>query len=245
MSNGLFDDKDIPVIDPDKDYFTELVGEGKKFKDEKSLARSKVEADEFIRSLTREMSELKQELNTRARLEDLLTKVSEPKMPPSNPGNQPPNEENQPPASGLTADQLEEVLNKKLNEREVKSTRERNVQSIKSELASKFGNGYVDVLKAKATELGVSSDWMNSLAADNPKALLKLVGADTVALKPNDLFSAPPSSQTSTGFVPNNQDRTQSWYNELKKKDAKLYWHKDTQVALHKDAMRLGERFFS
>ena len=245
MSNGLFDETNIPVIDPDKDYYTELVGEGKKFKDEKSLARSKVEADEFIKSLTKEMGELKQELNTRARLEDLLTKVVEPKVPPSNVENQTPREENQLPASGLTADQLEEVLNRKLNEREVKSNRERNVSAIKQELASKFGTGYVDVLKAKASELGVTSDWMNSLAADNPKALLKLVGADTVQARPNDLFSAPPQNQVVTGFVPNTQDRTQSYYNDLKKRDPKTYWHKDTQVALHKDAMRLGERFFS
>ena len=42
------------TIDPEKDYTAELVGEGKKFKDNKELARSKVESDLFISHLQKE-----------------------------------------------------------------------------------------------------------------------------------------------------------------------------------------------
>lgn len=238
MSNDLFDvDNPSPVIDPNKDYTVELVGEGKKFKDVSALARGKVEADHFVSKLQTELNELRQELMAKAKLEEIVATLS--KLPEPKP--QEPIVDNPTPKSTSDED-LETRVNRMLVEREAAKRREDNVKTTMNALTEAFGSTYVDVLKEKATELGVDPKWFNSLAADNPKALLKLVGAENTPAKGNDLFTPPPAGNVA--FKPTNTDRNKAYYDKLKREDSKLYWHKDTQVAMHKDAMRLGEKFF-
>src|SRR5688572_23205514 len=79
-------------FDDTKDYFTELVGDGKKFNDEKALAKGKAFADHHISLLEAEKAEmveehrkLREELNARAALEELIDQMkkepTEPKLP--------------------------------------------------------------------------------------------------------------------------------------------------------------------
>lgn len=241
MSNDLFDtDNTGPVIDPNKDYMTELVGEGKKFKDAAALARGKMESDAFIAKLQNELSELRQEVVSRAKLEDIVAKLQEaPKQV-----EQPPLQEPKPQPAGLTDEDLRAFLNKELAEREAARRKEDNVSQTIQKLKESLGHNYVDALKAKAQELGVDTKWFNNLAAENPGVLLKLVGAEgTPAPKGNDLFAPPPQGHQT--FKPSTTERTQSYYDKLKNEQPTVYWSRDTQVAMHKDAMRLGERFFS
>lgn len=248
MATDLFaqtDDIDnTPLVDPNKDYLSELVGEGKKFKDLAALARAKAESDAFVSHLTSELKELKQELNTRSRLEEVVTRLTESRsVTPSNVQDPPAREENREP-QGLTAEALEELLNRKLTERDTRTAKERNVESAKAELLKSFGPDYINILKTKAAELGTSTDWFNNLAAENPKALMALVGAPPQRQESGDIMS-PPRSQVSTTFIPQSTDRDKAYYDKIKRDNPSQYWHKDTQVQMHKDAMRLGERFFT
>lgn len=237
MSTDLFDEKNTsPVIDPNKDYSAELIGEGKKFKDVAALARGKVESDEFIKSLQSELSGLRQELQARGQLSEMIDKLHKPAEPAPAPLEQRdplPKEVN-----------LDELFEKKFAERKAIERREANVRETQGKLIEAFGNGYVDVLKAKAAELGMAPTQLNGLAAENPKALLRLVGAEgTVHQRTNDLFAPPPPSQLQ-GFKPSTTDRNKAYYDKIKAEDPNRYWSKDTQVAMHKDAMALGEKFF-
>src|SRR5678815_2601198 len=86
MADNLLDqtnDNQPEQIDPNKDYLTELVGEGKKFKSPQELARGKYEADQYVRTLERQKDELrsdylklKDEQAARAKLEDLIDQWS-------------------------------------------------------------------------------------------------------------------------------------------------------------------------
>lgn len=236
------------VIDQNKNYLNDLVGEGKKFKTPEELARGKAEADAFIEALKRENAELRQDVNSKSRLEEIAERLSalhKTEQTPSNQDNHTSDESRAQQNTGLTAEALEEMLNRKLSERETKRLQEQNLETVRNQLTQVFGNDYVASVKAKAAELGVTTDWMNQLAADNPKALLKLVGADAApAPKRPDLFTPPPSALNSGNFVPSNTERTKSWYAALKTKDPVLYRDPKTQVQMHKDAQRLGERFF-
>lgn len=67
MSN-LFDtvsDDEIVTLDDSVDYVAELVGEGKKFREIKDLAKGKVESDRYIEVLTKKLDDAVKELNTR------------------------------------------------------------------------------------------------------------------------------------------------------------------------------------
>src|SRR5688500_15910791 len=64
-------------FDQDKDYFSELVGEDKKFKTPADLARAKAESDAFIERLKQENSGLRNELKTRTTMEDFMKTIKE------------------------------------------------------------------------------------------------------------------------------------------------------------------------
>lgn len=241
MSNDLFDtDNAGPVIDPNKDYRAELVGEGKKFKDDLALARAKVESDYFIESLKRENAELRLEVQSRAKLEDIVNNLQRQPERREEPLQHAPVTE---PQKAWTDGDLDAALEKKLSERETSRRKEDNVRAAQQKLSEVFGAGYVEVLREKAAEIGVDPKWFNNLAAENPKALLKLVGAENTAPRVNDLFTPPPVGNNA-GFKPSVTQRDKAFYDKMKKENSALYWHKDTQVAMHKDAMQLGERFF-
>ena len=79
MNETLLSGDQTPQIDPNKDYLAELVGEGKKFKTDKDLARGKYEADLYVKTLERQLDELRndhlklrEDYTARAKLEELL-----------------------------------------------------------------------------------------------------------------------------------------------------------------------------
>lgn len=237
---------DTPAIDPSRNYLDELVGEGKKFKSVDDLARGKAEADAYIATIVRQLDETKQELNTRARLEEMLTQLRPtPAAAPQPAAVDPLQSEHREQTNGFTADDVDKLINERLTQREIARTKQQNFDFAKQELEKAFGTNYGEVLKNKASELGVAPEWVNNLATENPKALLKLVGAEQAAPRPQapSLFS-PPASQVQAQFQAGATERTQSYYKALKIKDPTTYYSNATTVQMHKDAQRLGERFF-
>ena len=239
MSNDLFDAKNVdPALDPEKDYFAELVGEGKRYKDERALARARLEADRHLARIEQENAGLRQELQNRMKLEDIVDTLSKPRTDPV-----------QTPDPVVTPEppkqfDIEALLEQKLTEREKQKKRDENFAAVQTAMARAFGPNYVEVLKQKAQEMGTSPQRFNELALTEPEFLLKLVGAEnTPAPRGNDLFTPPPASHA-PGFKPANTERNKAYYDKIKKDNPVLYWSKETQMAMHKDADKLGERFF-
>lgn len=246
MSN-LFDDTNAPVIDPNKDYSTELVGEGKKFKDIPALARAKVESDVFIDRLTKETKELRDELQKRLTLEEVMTKLSQTKKDDPKPATNPP-EGNQPQA--LTKEQLEQIIaetvSKKAQETREEAEARQNFELVKAKLAEFWGSDFQIKLEAKAKELGLGKEWLTQLAGQKPQAFLTLVGA--TEQKPsgsNSAFDITPAGVSAAAFGNKNRgEKTQSYYNQMKLSDPKKYFLKSTQDEMYQQAMKLKEAYF-
>lgn len=242
-----------PQIDPDKDYLTELVGEGKKFKTPAELARGKYEADQFIERLKREQAALREELNSRKRLEDIADLLSPNKQHSSSEGT-PPNRnggEEGTDNKNLNPDDLEKLIEDRLTKREKERLYEQNFNTVKSKLAEVWGPDASTKLSEVANTLGVGKEFLNNLAKEQPKAFFKLVGVDTQSnnqgqrQEANDLFAPPRSSVNSSGFTPNvTGERTMSYYDKIKRDNPREYWTPRIQNQMHQDAMRLGEKFF-
>ena len=87
FNDPVEDVANLPVVDPNKNYLEELVGEGKKFKDPVALARSKVESDRHIAKLESELKAIRTDMNSRLSLEDLVTKLASARPEPSPPAS--------------------------------------------------------------------------------------------------------------------------------------------------------------
>lgn len=237
--------QDDPILDDNKDYFEELVGDGKKFKTPQDLARGKFQSDLFIKSLQTELSELRSELKSRTTLDEVVSQLKQKTSDPVVGDNQTSNDRNE---SNLTPEKIQEMLEAKLAERETERFKATNRIEVQQALVTKYGSDEVarTAIAAKARELEVGTNFLGTMAETNPKAFLALMGvSDNKPLNvPNVVPSSVNTASLSGKFQPTGP-RTMTWWNEQRKKNPNYYFSKDASIQRHRDATTLGERFFN
>ena len=239
-----------PELDPNKDYEQELVGDGKKFKTVKDLARGKYEADLYVNTLTRQLDELRgdylklREDNTaRAKLEDLIGQLEGKQQQLTN-SEQPLAKLEVKDKPGIDPNELKSLVSSSIQEYEMTRRQTDNFNKVKAKLEEQYGEKYPSVLKNQIAELGLTEEDVNALARKSPTAFFKTLGIEQAPARDN--FQNPVlSSQNSESFRPKGaQKRTRSWYLDMKKNDPKRYLDPKTNVEMHNDALALGEAFF-
>lgn len=235
----------IPGQLESKNSVAELVGDGKKFKTVEDLAKGKVESDNYIKELESRLDEQREqylklfgESTTRAKLEDLVNQIREPR--PSDQGTNPAGiQDNIKPS--YDPSQIESVVSRKIQEIEFKKTQSENLSQVQVKLQEKFGDNYTQILNQQSQALGLSKEYVNDLAATQPKAFYRLFGMEDQPTR--NVFQTPPRSEQRSEFKPTVQKRSWSFYQDLKKTNPKLYSDPKTQYQLHKDAESLGSDF--
>lgn len=250
MAEDLFATQDPPTTEfnPETDYFSTLVGEGKKYRDQNALAYSRLENERFTERLKQENEAMRKDITAKARLEELVTKLST-VQPTTTTTQSPTNDNNQnnnrdvatvPSTAGLTPQQVDEIFEKRLNER---NNYNRSVEGLKGI----FGDDYQHKLDSEASKLGLGKEFVNNLAKTNPNAFLRLF--EGAKQEDMNMFTPPPSSiNTSAMKTPAttlNGVRTEKFYQELKQKDPVKYWSKEVQQQEYNDAIKLGEAYFN
>lgn len=240
---------------PDKDYFSELVGEGKKFKTPEDLAKGKAQSDAFIEQLKQEQAGLRAdlenaitELKSRKSVEELMDRIQSSTTGTSTNSNGNTNTsdgDNNPPA--FDPSKLDEIVEARLNKRETERAHQNNLLQVKTALQNQYGENYVTKLTETAEDLGLTKEALNAMAATQPKAFLKLMGVGNEQKAPaprqGDLFAPPVSSQN---FVPTaNNEKNFSHYEQLRKSDPTKYWSPQVQNEMFQAASRLGDRFYT
>ena len=245
MTDNLLDktdDDNLPEADPNKDYLTELVGEGRKFKDQQALAKSKYEADQYIEILKRRLDEgraaflkEREENTTKASLEELTKRIEE--RLKSNAETEVKSETNQ-----FDPKQIESLVTTKLLEHEVTRTETNNFNLVKGKLQQRYGENYKEALGKQIEELDMTEATLNEMARRQPKVLLRTLGLDKDSEQQQ--FQSPPRGQRSNAFTPSGPaKRTWSYYQNLKKTKPDIWFDRSTAIQMQKDAIELGEAF--
>lgn len=249
MSEDLFGKPNVPTIDPDKDYFAELVGDNAKFKTPQALARGKVESDLHISRLESELNELRTDLAKAKTMQDFLDQLDaranrnvsrEPEL-----GNQPANQDNGELPHKSNALSRDDVLGLLRQEQEAER-QARNVNAVTQALKDVWGGDYQNELRKAAQEVGVSDKFLEDMAKTNPQAFLKLVGAD----KPNSananakaVFSPLGTQVNTSARPPQVQEKDYAYYENLRKTNPTLYHSPAIQNERWAQAKKLGEKF--
>lgn len=251
-SNNLFEqteDDQIP-FDENKDYLDELVGEGKKFKDVSDLAKGKAYSDSYINTLILQRDEMRneykkllEESKSRARLEELLTKIEEKDQQLSSREKEIPmnsNEDKQQPA--FDPNQLESLIDSKIQQRELTKKEQENYNTVRDRLQERFGKNYGDVLKEQAESLGLSDEEINLMARKNPNLFFKTF--DLTTPQKQD-FQSPPRSEQRSSLAPKTEKRNWNYYLKLKEKDPMAWFDPKIAVQMDKDLQAMGQDFYS
>lgn len=243
MTDLFQQQEDQPQVDPNKNYLEDLVGEGKKFKDNESLARGKFESDQYVELMKKRMDtlrndylQLKTDYDSRAKLEDLIESMTQRQQSASS--DAPDAKEESRPQFDPT--QVEQLVSSKIQEHEQTKRQEENYNKVRAKLREHYGDNFQNVLRRETESLGLSEEFVNNLARSHPDVLYKTLGLDQA--KGDNLFQTPP--QSGRTFAPvTEQKKTWSFYQKMKATDPKTYYNPKTQVQMHKDAIALGEEF--
>jgi hypothetical protein len=248
----LFTDPTSTIVDPNKNWLEELVGEGKKFADPAALARAKAESDAHIARLEREQAGVRAELEKRITMEELLTKLSAQKTTaPATSGTSEDTTEDK--GSGtaaqqtaLTPEQIQEMVQQGIATAVSQSVQKANFDMVKDTLIKTLGPNYAETLAKKAQDLGVGPKFLDDLAKTQPKAFLKLVEVE----KPAETSTGTPrmGTQMDSGKNSGPADpdyKGQSYFLNLQKTDPKTFWNPKTQIQMHEMAMKDPSKYFS
>lgn len=246
MTDSLLDPEDN--LDTTKSYYEQLVGDGRKFKDPEALAKSKLEADSFIKQVLREKEEIRADFlreradnQSKAQLQDLIDQFRKTQQPNASTDLLPSSREEREP--GLKLEDMEALLEKKFQERESRVKETDNFNLVKQALVQKHGSNYSSAIKDQIDDLGLTVDEFNSMARKQPKVLLRTLGLDQ-PLTQNPFQSPPRSSQRSDSFSPRGEPtRSWSYYQKMRKESPETYHQPKTQQQMMKDAVTLGDRF--
>jgi hypothetical protein len=233
--------------DQNKDYLTELVGEGKKFKDAAALAKAKVEADNFIEQLKRENANMRQTVSSGEKLDallDQLKKLQPPSSGNTNTSGNPPLESNpnQNQSNSIKALTVEEV-SKLLDDREVKAREQANLNFAVQKVKEAFGANSKSVVEAKASELGMTYESLLEQAKTHPQVFLKLVEANG----PTNVAGAPKTQVNSAATKDANGNiKNNAYYAKLRKEMGNAEFFKPAiQNEMERNAKQLGDAFWT
>lgn len=233
----------LPEVDPSKDYLSELVGEGKKFKDPAALALSKVNSDRHIAKLESELKAIRTDMNSRLSLEELVTKLASTKPSESGAPSGGDSSSTQNASDTLTPETLAKIVDERVAQISAREQAKSNLNVVKSTLTAAWGKEYPTKLREKAQELGVGEGFLNDLAASQPKAFLKLIEVEPSKTSVKDTgaplsgVNLPSSSQPDPNF------RGRSYYNKLRQESPAKFWDARTQLEMNTMAMKDPERF--
>src|SRR3990167_6487070 len=215
-------------------YFDELVGEGKKFKDQEALAKAKLESDKFIDQMKAEAEELRKELKKKLDAEEILEDLKRGVAAANNPAQPAKQPETSP-------EDLGKLVDEKLQERETQRAYEANVFEADKYITEKLG-GKAEAMKfieGKAEEFGINKSWLMDMAGRTPKALYAVLGLDepNKAAASDNRTSQQPIVQKSTVKRENTFTgglKTKAYYDEIRRTNPSAYFSPKVQNEIFK-----------
>lgn len=247
----LFDNNNtLPEFDDNKNWHEELVGEGRKFNSNEALAKGKAESDRYVKILEQQKDELrnmylglKEQVDGRAKLEDLIDRIEKGKSGTSDDSHTPEDREKTP---TFDLQQLKSYIREGLQETKVQDREASNYAEVQKTLKEKLGPRVNEVLKEKMDTLMIDSAYMVSTAKRSPQAFYSLIGLNEQPAQSETMFQAPPrTTQRPVSFSQQTDGaRTLAYYEKLKETNPKAYLDPKIQVQMDKDSQALGVAFF-
>jgi hypothetical protein len=238
----LFADASTETVDPNKSYVAELVGEGKKFADVEALARGKIESDLFIGQLTAEAALLREEVQRRKSMEELMDNI---KTLQSTPPASTTNNQNQNPADPPNPNNPVDIhseIETALEQREAISRAKTNLNYVSEVLERNYGPGFAKIVADKAKEMGVGLKFIDDLAKTTPKAVFAML---QISETPSPTTRQAPAVRSNPGTAQPSGVKNFKYYQDLRRKNPSEYFKYETHQAMLKALETMGDDFYA
>lgn len=225
-------------------YLQKLVEtKGENWKDPEVLAKGKLEADGYIKTLEDQLAQMREDMKKQDYQAQILEQLQNKATESTAVNNEVPNNNGDINTQNTTAavdeETLKSLVEQTLTQREKDNTVQQNLSQVDKELESSFGTEAAATVQKKAQELGMSMDRLRDIAAESPSAFFTLIG------QPQKTFSPMVQGSVRTEGV-NMQASTErdwSYYQKLRRENRNLYYSPKVQQQMFQDKARLGEKF--
>lgn len=230
---------------PQESYLQKLVeAKGDNWKDPEVLAKGKLEADGYIKTLEEQLAQMredlkKQEYQTQV-IEQLQNKAAESTAAKTEVPNNNGSVKDQNTTANLSEEDLKSLVEKTLSQREQEAVIKQNLAQVDKALDETFGTEALAVVQKKAEELGMSIERMKDIAAESPNAFFALIG-EKPKQPMNPMIQG--SVRTEGVNMQASAERDWSYYQKLRRENKNLYYTPKIQQQLMEDKMRLGDKF--
>lgn len=247
-----------PEADPEVNYLEELVGDDKKFKSTADLARGKYESDQYIERLQQEMKGLREDLNKRSTMEELVDQLKSPDLygnseqvgsgtPTSTETPSSPNSDG---SVTLSQAELQSLIEDHVNSKLGEQQKVANIQHVEGVVKEKLGEGYQEKLTQRARDLDLSEQFLIDLAAEKPQAFLNLMVPENVSHAPAPETSGHgsvdvPASSLSGNIPAGGVRKNFAYYEKIRREDGRKYWSTAIQQEMWREAKSQGEAFYT
>lgn len=113
-----------------------------------------------------ELAELRAKLEQQASLEDVVSRLTKPIQPET--------KDDRPSVSGLDESAVMRLVQQQLESNHTQAVAQQNQQQVEAALKAQYGDKTVDVVKARAAELGLTTQALGELSSKSPQAVLAL-----------------------------------------------------------------------
>lgn len=223
----------------DKNYLEELVGDGKKFNSVEALAKGKAESDAYIETLKSQLVAEQAKAANGMNVDKLMEEIRK-----LNAGNVP-NDQRQPLENDRQAPSslnVEELVLQTLRKDEQTRTIAQNRQTVIDKVNEVWGADASKELQKTARTLGVSVDYLNSVAQQSPSVFFQLTGLNNPRGVPSG--TAVPTSTVRFGESSGTK-RDLNFYNDMRRTNPALFRETKTKIQMERDALAQGEDFFN
>lgn len=225
-------------------YLQKLVEtKGENWKDPEVLAKGKLEADGYIKTLEDQLAQMREDMKKQDYQAQILDQLQNKATESTAVNNEVPNNNGDINTQNTTEAVDEEVLKslveKTLTQREKDAVIKQNLLQVDQELEKSFGTEASAKVQEKADQLGMSMERLREIAAESPAAFMSLIGEPQKAFSP----MVQGSVRTEGVNMQPSAERDWNFYQNLRRQNSKEYYTPKVQQQMMKDKLRLGDRF--
>ena len=218
-----------------------LVGDDKKYKDNEGLANAYQNADGFIEQMKTENAQLREELDKRLNGEDMLSEIKRERKEQQDQAQAAAQENT---TSKLDEQSLSELISKTVTGMDAEKVSTSNIMTVDAKMKEVYGvDKATEVTAIKAKELGLSVDYLGSVAAKSPQAFYNLIGLSQTAKPTTPVVTASTTNTQAVHEVNKGtaiQEGTWESFEALRKSDPRKYFTPSIQNQLFKSRNEKG-----
>jgi hypothetical protein len=218
---------------------------GDNWRNPEVLAKGKLEADGYIKTLEEQLAQMREELDKKEYMSKVMSQA-EGKAPELTAGNSQSardngstNQENTTPK--ISEDDLKSLVEQTLSKREQEAVLKNNLAIVDEELTKTYGTDAAAIVAEKAKGLGMSMERLKAIAEESPNAFFTLIGEKPRQVNP--IVNG--SVRTEGANMSGSSERDFNYYQKVRRENRSLYFSPKFQQQMMTDAARLGTKFYN